>query len=65
MVSPSLIQDELEDDGAFRDVFIFMPDWLLSSDPEYQQMVPFRTFDTDTKELGYSDHLPVYLLLKR
>jgi hypothetical protein len=64
ILSTSLIKDQLGSDGLFHDVYIFKPDWLLISDPDYQQMVPHRTFDEASKGIGYSDHLPVYVLLK-
>ena len=60
----SLIKEQLGSDGLFHDIYIYKPDWLLIADPAYQQMVPFRTYDEDSKEMGYSDHLPVYVLLK-
>lgn len=60
----SLIEDQLGSDGLFHDIYIFRPDWLLIADPAYQQMIPFRTYDEDSKDMGYSDHLPVYVLLK-
>lgn len=43
---------------------IFKPEWLLEQDGKYKG-TPFRSF-AGTKYLGgYSDHLPVYLLLKK
>lgn len=64
ILTSSLVEDQTGSDGVFRDIYIFRPDWLLVSDPAYQQMVPFRTYDEDSKEMGYSDHLPVYVLLR-
>lgn len=63
ILSTSLIRDELDSENRFHDIYIFKPAWLLKEEPAYQQMVPYRTFD-DTLPIGFSDHLPVYVLLK-
>lgn len=63
IVSTSLIKNQLDGQNNFHDIYIFKPAWLLTEDPAYQQMIPDRTFQ-DQQSIGYSDHLPVYLLLK-
>ena len=63
IVSSSLIQNQQNPKGGFDDVHIFKPDWLLILDPTYQQMIPKRTFEDDSK-IGFSDHLPVYIEIK-
>lgn len=63
ILSTSLIKNQLDSENKFHDIYLFKPQWLLKEEPAYQQMVPYRTFD-DTLPIGFSDHLPVYVLLK-
>ncbi len=63
ILSTSLIKKQLLPNGEFNDIHIFNPEWLLSEDEAYQQMIPYRTFEKG-KPIGYSDHLPVYIELK-
>lgn len=63
IVSESLVKDQINSDGTFTDVHIFKPDWLLIFDPTSKQMIPKRTFE-DNSEIGFSDHLPVYIEIR-
>jgi hypothetical protein len=63
IVSSSLIQNQQNPKGRFNDVHIFKPDWLLIPDSASGQMIPKRTFE-DGGEIGFSDHLPVYIEIK-
>ena len=63
ILSTSLVKNQLDRENKFHDIYLFKPQWLLKEEPAYQQMVPYRTFD-DTLPIGFSDHLPVYVLLK-
>lgn len=63
IVSSSLIRTQINPEGEFDDVHIFKPDWLLILDPTYKQMIPKRTFE-DNSDIGFSDHLPVYIQIK-
>ena len=62
IVSSSLIENRLSLEGGFDDVHIFKPGWLLISDPASRQMIPMRTFE-DNGVMGFSDHLPVYIMI--
>ncbi|MBK9729868.1 MAG: endonuclease/exonuclease/phosphatase family protein [Chitinophagaceae bacterium] len=63
ILSTSLIKNELDDQNNFHDIYLFKPPWLLTEEPAYQQMIPYRTFEAQ-KPIGFSDHLPVYVKLK-
>ncbi|MCY7410925.1 MAG: hypothetical protein LH473_11680, partial [Chitinophagales bacterium] len=63
IVSTSLIKNQIASDGTFSDVYIFKQDWMLKKDAATQQMIPERTFEDDGL-IGFSDHLPVYIILK-
>lgn len=63
IVSASLIRNQITEEGIFKDIYIFKQDWMMKSDAAYQQMVPERTFETD-HSIGFSDHLPVLVILK-
>ena len=65
IVSTSLIKNQVGSDGSFHDIYLFKPEWLLIPDDAYQQMVPYRTYEGNDKPMGYSDHLPVYMLLNK
>ena len=64
ILSTSLVNNQLGSDGAFHDIHIFHPEWLLKNDDAYQQMIPERTYEGEGKPVGFSDHLPVYINLQ-
>jgi len=64
IVSTSLIKNQIGSDGGFNDIHIFKPDWLLEEDKQYHQMTPNRTFDESNSAIGFSDHLPVFIVLR-
>jgi len=64
ILTTSLIKNDLNADGSFSDIYIFKPDWLLIQDSTNHQMIPHRTTEEGSNEIGYSDHLPVYVMLK-
>ena len=43
---------------------VYMPEYLLSPTGKYR-MYPYRTYAGGSYQGGYSDHLPVYLILLR
>lgn len=47
------------------DCHVFMPDFLLEEDTKYTGKKPFRTFTGYKYNGGFSDHLPVFIDLKR
>lgn len=51
-------------DWSVRDVQVFAPDYLLQSSGSYAGF-PERTYVGDDYRGGYSDHLPVYVVLQR
>lgn len=64
IVSTALIKNQINSDGTFTDVHIFKPDWILREDEVSHQLIPFRTFERDNDAIGFSDHLPVYIMLR-
>ncbi len=63
IVSTSLIKNQITSSGTFSNAYIFKQDWMLKKDDATQQMIPERTFEDDGV-IGFSDHLPVYIILK-
>ena len=63
ILSTSLLKNNLDQQNTFHDIYLFKPEWILTEDKAYQQMIPYRTFE-DQQPIGYSDHLPVYVKLK-
>ena len=44
---------------------VFFEDWILYEDKKYRDMKPNKTYGGDNYYGGYSDHLPVYVKLKK
>lgn len=51
--------------GKLSKASIFAPDWLLTDDDKYMGKQPYRTYLGPRYLGGYSDHLPIYIDLKR
>src|SRR5436305_3969499 len=64
IANSSLIAHQVTIDGYFKDIHIFKPDWLLKEDEISHQMIPHRTFEDGDSTIGFSDHLPVYIVIK-
>ena len=62
VVSPSLLQKEnaLKYDGGF----IFSRSYMTQMDGQYKGY-PFRTYNGDIYQGGYSDHFPTYIVFKK
>ncbi len=63
MVSSALL-DEDQEGFFFKDAEIFKEDFMIQKTGKYQGY-PKRTYSWDTYIGGYSDHLPVYVILLR
>lgn len=63
MVSSALL-DEDQEGFFFKDAEIFKEDFMIQKTGKYQGY-PRRTYSWDTYIGGYSDHLPVYMILLR
>lgn len=61
VVSSNLLDDSKEN-YYFHKAVVFNKPYLLQKTGQYKGY-PFRTFDFDNYVSGYSDHLPVYILL--
>ena len=57
-------QSTFSGEYKFHSANIFNPDYLFQQDGDYKGY-PLRTFGGKTYLNGYSDHLPVYIILKK
>jgi predicted extracellular nuclease len=66
IVSPALLLNIPE---QFRTTFgggqIFSPDWMMQKNQKTGTVKPFETFDGSKYINGFSDHLPVFIELKK
>ena len=60
IVSQNLLKDKKGYRISYEDGQIFKPEWILYKNKETGELLPNRT-----KYGGYSDHLPVYVILNR
>jgi len=65
IVSGSLLNKQSSIYTTENDVYVFMQDFLLEKDEGNFGFKPFRTYSGYRYINGYSDHLPVYLDLRR
>jgi hypothetical protein len=65
LVSLALLEESEDQLVAREKAWIFCPDFLLVPDEQYLGVKPFRTYNGYNYEGGYSDHLPVLLVLSR
>jgi predicted extracellular nuclease len=65
LVSLALLEESEDQLVARGKAWIFCPDFLLVPDEQYLGVKPFRTYNGYNYEGGYSDHLPVLLVLSR
>lgn len=64
LVSPNMITKKNGYIANISDASIFKPDWIMKKDNK-GNLVPNRTYDKKApNEVGFSDHLPVYIYLK-
>ncbi|MFW5821033.1 MAG: endonuclease/exonuclease/phosphatase family protein [Bacteroidota bacterium] len=61
LVSKNMFVDS--DESKVKDCFIFSPDFLLEEDNRYGGKKPYRTWNGFSFREGFSDHLPVMLIL--
>lgn len=61
LISPSLLNED-GSSGAFIKAGIYKQDYLIQQDGKYSGS-PFRTYSYNTYISGYSDHLPVFIML--
>ncbi|MCG8410629.1 MAG: hypothetical protein MI739_05010 [Bacteroidales bacterium] len=64
IVSGSLLDENNLIFTSLNDVHIFDAEFLLEPDEKYFGVKPFRTFIGARYNKGFSDHLPIYLILK-
>jgi endonuclease/exonuclease/phosphatase family metal-dependent hydrolase len=65
IVSQQVIRERSGYHTDFDGGRIFAEDWILYWDQNLLEKLPNRTYGGDTYYGGYSDHLPVYMILKR
>jgi predicted extracellular nuclease len=65
IVSASLLQKENQLYLQTTDIHLFCPDFLLEEDEMYFGLKPYRTYNGYQYQGGFSDHLPIYIDLKR
>ena len=65
IVSASLLQRENQLYLESDDIHLFSPDFLLEEDNTYYGFKPYRTYVGYRYQGGFSDHLPVYIDLRR
>lgn len=63
LLSPAMARYGLAANDPCAGITIFRPDWMLKTDPATGQRVPLRSVE-ENGTIGFSDHLPVYLLLR-
>jgi len=63
ILTPALLKGK-KNKWHFEKAFVFDADYLRNADGKYKDL-PFRTYGGNTYLGGYSDHFPVYILLKR
>ena len=65
MVSQQLLNDRQGYHTSHNGGMIFKQDWMLYYDENILENVPNRTYGGEVYYGGYSDHLPVYMILRR
>lgn len=59
----------INSDKGFKTTYdggkIFKADWLMKKNPKTNEMSLFETYDGNKYSGGFSDHLPVYVILKK
>ena len=65
IVSQALIRDREGIHLDFTDGKIFREDWMMYSNPKIGETTPNKTYGGVSYFGGVSDHLPVYLILKK
>ena len=66
IISPYLLADKKGFHVSSTDGQIFKPEWLLHKNPKTGEVSPDKTYGNGDRYFGgYSDHLPVYVTLKK
>jgi predicted extracellular nuclease len=65
IVSQQLLHDTQGYHTDFDGGRIFKQDWMMYYDPNLLENIPNRTYGGSEYYGGYSDHLPVYMILRR
>jgi len=65
IVSQAILHDKKNLHSDFTDGKIFKEDWLLYENPKTGDKTPNKTYGGPSYFGGVSDHLPIYMVLKR
>lgn len=65
MVSQELVNEKKGLTAEYNSGSIFKQNWLLTDNSKADELIPKETYGGDTYIGGASDHLPVYVIMKR
>lgn len=65
IVSQALLNDKEAFHTGYEDAGIFSPDWIMYHNKKNGQVSPSHTYVGNYYAGGYSDHLPVYITLRK
>ena len=63
LVSPSLLNKDNNINLSSHICYVYSPEYLIEKDPTGYGKRPFRTYYGMKYHGGFSDHLPIYILL--